>query len=463
MEIQLNKHFLFIILFCTSFLWYPIDFQCCGLNHNNSTIINTELNINRAVLSYDIGPFGEYYCSFNLEALGNNFTENGNLSGEFRLYGNTLSDFVLSGPDFLMDLSQTHVDSYSLISFSSENFTIPEGTPFNISGSYYGKFTSNTSNLYSFDLGVDWGCMIGFQRASIRFRDQYTLITQGLKPSSTISINLGVIKLIWSETSVQDFNTKLFLRKESNDYLELYDLWNATYGTYREVIIQNEELFTIEGNIICPTWITTNISYFKLASAQKICIRCAINSLATPEMTGHIEIIINLESTIGIQKSIKKILIPVIVIQNKSTRLFSPFLEILTIMTVIALLGVIIYKKDNLTNLKTKSKQYINYFQTRKSISSYNNESAIILNPEEKDFHWQSIQTKWETILSENELKVIEVLYSEGIMNQKSLAEELDLTPMSISRVVSRLETKRLVTRKQLGISKMIKLKRDHL
>ena len=110
-----------------------------------------------------------------------------------------------------------------------------------------------------------------------------------------------------------------------------------------------------------------------------------------------------------------------------------------------------------------KFKDYMSNIHNKGPNSSWNNDSIIDIISEEKEFTWQSIQAKWETILPENELKVIEILCKQGVLNQKTLGEELGLSAMSISRIISRLETKRLVIRKRLGMSNMIKLKKDHL
>ncbi len=463
MKMKHSKYYIGIILLCSCFLGLQINAPCCGTIHSTESTSNSELNINQVVLSYIINPFGEYYCNFHLKVLGNNFTSKGELFGQFKIFGFPIENFTLRVVDTVMDLNQSEIDTYTMISFSSNNFTIPEGTLYNISGSYRGKFITKTSNVYSFEIGVDWGCMVGSQHVVIRFKDDFTLITQGLRPFPSITTNLGIFELLWVETNVQSFQTQLYLRKTSNHYLDFFESWNATRGETRDVTVVNEELFPIEGNIFFPTWITANISYFRLEPSKKVCIHFEINLEAKPEIVGNIEIIINLESTIGVQRSIKKILIPVTIIETESPELLGPYLGILVLITFIGLLGVIFYKKDSLTSLTTKYKHSINKFQNSNNFLSDKDESIISDNSEERVFRWESIQSKWETILSENELKAIEILYNEGIMNQKSLAEKLGLTSMSVSRIISRLETKRLVNRRKLGISKMIKLKRDHL
>ncbi|MHA2248667.1 MAG: helix-turn-helix transcriptional regulator [Candidatus Hodarchaeales archaeon] len=48
-------------------------------------------------------------------------------------------------------------------------------------------------------------------------------------------------------------------------------------------------------------------------------------------------------------------------------------------------------------------------------------------------------------------------------MNQKTIANELDISETTMSRIISRLESKNLVVREPYGMSKMIKLNKDRL
>ncbi len=76
---------------------------------------------------------------------------------------------------------------------------------------------------------------------------------------------------------------------------------------------------------------------------------------------------------------------------------------------------------------------------------------------------WKSIQSRWQTILPENELKVIEILYRQGSMNQQAIADNMGVSKMTMSRIISRLEAKRLLFRERLGFSNIIKLNKNQI
>jgi uncharacterized membrane protein len=48
-------------------------------------------------------------------------------------------------------------------------------------------------------------------------------------------------------------------------------------------------------------------------------------------------------------------------------------------------------------------------------------------------------------------------------MNQKTIADQLGVSEMTMSRIISRLETKRLLVKERLGMSNMINLNENQL
>ena len=116
--------------------------------------------------------------------------------------------------------------------------------------------------------------------------------------------------------------------------------------------------------------------------------------------------------------------------------------------------------KIQVINLRRKMQ---NIFQERLITPSKSASNISTPSSEEQEFSWELVKSKWETILPENELKVIRVLFNQGSRNQKSLAESIEVSTMTMSRIISRLETKRLVIRERTGMSNKIELKKEHL
>ncbi|MHA2288990.1 MAG: helix-turn-helix transcriptional regulator [Promethearchaeota archaeon] len=55
-------------------------------------------------------------------------------------------------------------------------------------------------------------------------------------------------------------------------------------------------------------------------------------------------------------------------------------------------------------------------------------------------------------------MQVVKILLKQGVLNQKTIAEEISISEMKMSRIISRLETKQLLVREKLGMSNLIKL-----
>ena len=167
-------------------------------------------------------------------------------------------------------------------------------------------------------------------------------------------------------------------------------------------------------------------------------VEFTINTQASIGLVGKVEIWIEHNEPISFQ---------VQVISEQVKESSFPLPQSLMILLLAVILGVTIYQKESVWELIIK-------YRTR-----FLNNS----NFSKKTTDWQLISTKWATILPENELKVLEILFTKGKLNQKSLATELDVSEMTMSRIISRLETKQLVVREPLGMSNIIKLNKDLL
>ena len=81
----------------------------------------------------------------------------------------------------------------------------------------------------------------------------------------------------------------------------------------------------------------------------------------------------------------------------------------------------------------------------------------------EEMLSWDLIQSRWQDKLTENEIQVIQILFNHGSMNQQTLAVEIAVSKMKMSRIITRLEAKGLLSRERLGMSNIIKLNKERL
>ena len=419
-----------------------------------SVRVYTELNISTVELIYDIRPNGIYSCKFTLDVVGNSLTESGSVLCEFLTRGVPINNFTLgliSGSQ-VVPLNLIREDSFNTtkISFSDLNTSIPRNFPFKLSGAYQGIYTENNSGVFTFDLGIDWGTTVPTQYVWTFLDDDYSII-ETYPIYHSLKSERGKIELLWVSLNTRFFNAFLTLQLRNSvvDYLHVsLSEWNASIKEVILILIQNLGLYPIEGYIHVPEWITRNTSSFSLLPDQQIIVELAINSQATLGLVGNIEIWVEYN---------KPKLIPVRVINNSVKNNSFPLSQSLALLSLILILGVSIYQKKAI--LEFSSKFRANFFDN-------SDEKQRILSGSitDSDFSkWKSIQTKWEPILPKNEFIVIKILYRKGLLNQKTLACKVGVSEMTMSRIISRLELKQLVSRESLGMSNMIALNLERL
>jgi len=424
-----------------------------------SIVRNTEIDISNIQLIYEIDPTGEYYCYFILEALGNNFTASGYAQCRFNVSDPNVEEFLLAISDEIVKVSQTKINNCTLITFSIYDQYIPVGHSFTIRGSFHGKSTCNDSSIFQYSLGIDWGTVAGSQHTKIKIdRQKFTILLVDPVPHFSEEIRLGIEELQWNEILLGRFNVNLKLqRRQTQEPFLIIDRqsWNASIGQTITISLLNNASFITHGRIYTPNWITKNVSIFEISPNQSIKISLKINSIASLGMNDSIIILI-LELR-------NPILIPVKVVNSApDTGLASSILVIFAIIGILAIsLGY--YNRDTLMKYFTQNKIQEGALakknpHTSQSVSTQNNRITEITNQT-----WETVQMRWESILPEQELQVLKILLNQGTVNQKTIAEQLEVSEMTMSRIISRLETKRLLVRERFGISNLIKLNKKKL
>ncbi len=444
----------------------PVKTQCLPTFkecHFDSTS-TSNINISTVELIYEINSTGGYYCRFFLEALGNSLTETGSGECQFFIQSPPIEDLELEifGDKIIHDLiSDTNI---STVSFPTG--IIQSNHLFSIVGHFNGIFNTNSSGKYSYELGIDWGTIVlGKQSVEIRIDSCFSIVKVFPTAHKTETLLNYDLQYSWSEVSTTGFSVLLEILPKplSAPFLEIgLASWNASAGERRVVSIKNNVDFNITGFILTPTWIKANESNqfeFELSFQQQIMVEFTVDQNVPVGSNGTISIVSRNFETIEIP-------VEVVVASTPGVDPF-PFLQAVSLLSMIVVLGAIVYKKDEIVQL---SRKYRKGFSKNDSTSLGSNDSnSLGFNDisetisEEQDTAWEIIQSKWETILPEKELLVISILFYQGSKNQKTIAEEIGVSKITMSRIISRLETKRLVIRERLGISNMIKLKKDHL
>ena len=452
-------------------LFLLIGFSCgsyevTSFSSSTETVTFTKSSSNRSIglniadvhLSYAVYLSGAYSCSFNLQAFGNNYTTIGSAQGVFYLLGVEINDFSLSIEDTPVIFEKVVENSSTRIAFSTVGHTILDGHPFTIKGEFWGDYSTYNTSEYMFNLGIDWGTKVGSQHTSIAIDyRKFTIVSINPKPHMINDVSYTVQELKWNDLFTSGFqvNLELYPRGSLNEYLifDLPSIWNATIGYPLVGSIQSNCTFNLTLNIITPSWVSCNIDTVILNPNQNLSIKFTLSSQITLGTNGVLKIIV--------EEAWEPYYIQITITSRGISSYISIFLNLIFIISVFFVIGFVYYHQTPIQryfqkkfNIKIPDKQF------SANLVSEENESVM-----ENDTtpSWDSIKNRWESILPANELKMIEVLFFQGSLNQKSLGEELGLSSMTISRIISRLESKRLVSRERLGMSNMIKLDRKRL
>ncbi|MHA2296501.1 MAG: helix-turn-helix transcriptional regulator [Candidatus Hodarchaeales archaeon] len=423
----------------------------CLKNTKHNSLDNTELNISTVQLFYRIEPTGEYLCHFKLEAFGNSLTVVGPAQCVITISDPYIEQFNLRIFDNIAEVDATVDANHTLVTFSTTNHLIPVGYPFNIEGSYWGTYRTRESSTYNYTLGIDWGTTVGSQQTIIQFGQyQYTPIIVQPDPHFIEDKHSGISEFHWNEMFVQGFNAILKMNRRNSPktfFIVDFPNWNSTIGQTVHVPLHNNGTFELNIYVITPNWITTNASNFILLPSQKIVLAFTITSIATLGINDTIQIVV--------WELREPIMIPVTVVGIAPQTVVFPFLLVVSIFTGVAVVSLSYYKRNAITKLMNswkKGEQIANGPPSQKEIPELSS------NPT-----WESIQSRWASILPEQEMQVLKILLDQGVVNQKIVAEELGVSAMTMSRIISRLEMKQLLFRERLGMSNMIKLNKRKL
>ncbi|MFX0207508.1 MAG: helix-turn-helix transcriptional regulator [Candidatus Hodarchaeota archaeon] len=433
----------FLVAFLVLALFFLLDIEIVFTSQTP-----TELEIQSASIYFNIYQGGKYSCNFYLRGLGNERTAQSYAKCEFRISDNQTTNFSILLYDSPINSSLSINENSSICTFILDR-EIPIGTSFLLLGNFKGNFQENNSGIYTFQLGINWGTFVQVQQITVSIDKSEKIIPPIIpQPDEMIITTENTMALSWSYADTDEFNTQLtvFSRTSETHFLAV-DLtsWEASLGQSIEVQIQNNGPLVAHVYVHTPTWIDSNTTYSSLISTQNLTILFSLNSEATVGVNGTIEIIS--------EELWEVIRIPVFVLYEEIpvsnyNDFFVPIL-VMSLVAITVLASVLLYNKR-----ATIQKVVQKLMTSSEALNEGVNEGLI---------PWESVHSRWEAILPEQELKVLEILFIQGSMNQQAIARQMGVSKVTTSRIISRLEMKKLLIRNRYGVSKMIKLRKDRL
>jgi uncharacterized membrane protein len=264
----------------------------------------------------------------------------------------------------------------------------------------------------------------------------------------------GKLQLSWTEVNVQIFTSTIDFSSESTTRLIAANIntWTITSSKPLIVTIRSYVNYDLHCFVITPSWIGANMTQFTISHKGTKAITFTLSDTLPPRgTTGVIQI--------NAREILTKIEIPVEIPTGSSSDPFLTSLIAAIIGSAIFLASVFLFQNRQLI-LKKVSEIRTSSQQTSFQAPSQN----VILEPqrstpisEQLKVTWEEVEEKWQNFLNPNEINVLKLLYG-GSKNQQTIADELGLSKSTMSRLLARLEQKRLIFRKKEGMSNIVSL-----
>jgi hypothetical protein len=446
MKFKLN--FVYLLIFILNFGLIPINGigNQGGLSFEIQETSPSEFTISQAILEYEIYTGGGYQCQFLLNCLDESSFSLEKLSGVLKILGNT-------DPQLTMFCEETPIDEYIIdISINKTYcfFNLPrkfqQGTEFTITGSYQGLFSANTSGILTYWLGIDWGITTPKLNVSIEFLDMNQELRIPELPENPPSVirNKNGDFLYWNKEFESQFSVELTSITRTNilNTAVIIDppSWVGKVGTLFEIQIQNFAKIPLTIQIYKPNWIDCDITSFQIFPMQ---IRNITFSISSPEPSisnGTIFFyLIELDYA-------KTVLVKLEGVHSNLNSVISTIFVLALFVFIPSSIGI-----------------YFNWNSLKKNLYQIFESNTVLKESLPSQFSWSSISARWGPILADKEFQVIDKVFQEGPMSQQTLADHIDVSNPTMSRIISRLEVKQLVYRERTSLGNMIHLNWDHL
>ena len=313
---------------------------------------------------------------------------------------------------------------------------IPIGIIRNVKITFF-QDTYDYETHYSYQLGIDWNRTIGSQNVIFICDVEISLLNTYPNPH-TISTIGGQLTLSWLEVNPQLFQATLnYTRKiVLKELIITPSEWTIGNIRQRNRILEktftifNNESTQLEGIIVTPSWITSNVTNWKLSVREKMYLKISIDLSQIGRLDGNI----SLQCTYTF--------LPV------NIHISGEVIETNVTAIILGILGGVLAISLTITLvlLNRREKLVIKI------------EDEIIEKPELK---YNINLDRWKELLTEKEYQIFRTIVEHEELTQSDLCRLTSLSKSTVSRAISRLEAKGLLKRKKYGISYFITINEE--
>ncbi|MHA2174444.1 MAG: helix-turn-helix transcriptional regulator [Candidatus Hodarchaeales archaeon] len=457
---------LFLVLISSIFILPSIPNKSIDTSREPSLSISsvngTNFNITEVIISYKINNEGDYTCSISLLIIGKEGDNNKNLTAEFNFTGYSLTNFEFYLQNDPINFVENKSTFFTIISLSL-NQTIISDQVYVLTGRFHGFYNSISDDKLKYDIGVDWGTQfIGKQEFNVILDNQiFSPDFQDYFAKSSYQIYLT--KYQWVKGPFERSHFLSFKIIKTITPITSFLLIKSKNHSTVEIGNQFNIYLTNNGSIEVDLWIILDSKFslgndtgfpIPLKSNKSVLLVFSVNSDAEPETNGSIWIVAEPYN--------EKINLFFFIKESPPKPLNLIGLSVI-FLVISAIASVIIYGYFN----QLKIKKFVESLRVNNILHLFNplHKPEIIKNNYEADLflEWSKIESRWSSILKENELKVIEFLFYEPEVNQKDIAKGLGFSNMKISRLVTKLEKMQLLFRQPSDIGNLVKLNYERL
>ncbi|MGC9779855.1 MAG: MarR family transcriptional regulator [Candidatus Heimdallarchaeota archaeon] len=356
---------------------------------------------------------------------------------EISIFGDIRSVQVIESGSIELEHSEIIDSNSTRIQFTLSS-DIPIGFTRNVKITYI-QDTDDFLTFYNYQLGVDWLRRIGNQNVII-ICDKGISLMNCLPSPHSISTVSDKLVLSWLEANRYSFyaNVNYTSLVEIDDLIISPHEWDI--GRARKdskplekvFAITNSENQKLDGTIIKPDWVETNLTDWELNIGETIYLNVTIDRSISR----------NCDCNVSLQCSIASFPVNIEI---------SGFVSTISIASIIA----IALSSAALVGLLTFEIMY--YYRKR----TKGRELELAMETYVVDLIENIDLDKWKEILTEREFTIFQIILDKRELTQADLVRQTTLSKSTISRAVGRLVAKGLVKKVKYGMSNVISLETD--
>ncbi|UCG03324.1 MAG: MarR family transcriptional regulator [Candidatus Heimdallarchaeota archaeon] len=306
---------------------------------------------------------------------------------------------------------------------------------------------------------MDWGTRASLLQTYVYLERGLVLLEVDPTPQRISVVAGGKLQLSWNDVNKQKFLATVDFSSESTTKLMTANIntWTITSSKPLVVTIQSFINYDLHCFVVTPSWISANMTQFTIDPTGTRAVSFTLSDTLPPRgTTGTIQI--------NAREILTKIEIPVEIPTSSGSDPFLTSLIAAIIGSAIFLASVLLYQNREVIVEKVS--------ELRASLNRPTSQQTPISDPLQETVldsqqiiafkeatlakpPWSEVKEKWQNFLNENEINVLKLLYG-GSKNQQTIADELSLSKSTMSRMLARLEQKRLILRKKEGMSNIV-------